>query len=406
MPCALVLVALALVNGSSAQAAEPPDKPGSKAAAAATKAPAPRVTSKRVSFPVDRTKFGEGWQQTIPLKASPGDAYVVWIKDGWLHVKRHNEAGALDWQIMLAKVSGPEPPEISVIDGALVFELAYAGGRYFIRETAYALRCMRQRKNEGQYLPPAEFFADGVKVGGWGNSRDPDPTRSEVMLSDWRDDTWCYIASGAGKEQLDAVVRLNPLSLQSPGYGVQTIVGGYVYYHHGDRWLMDDGELLVASRTLEAHYKADLAREKIREKIRKNLSGGSPPAIDAARWLNSDELPWDKLKGKVVVLDFWGTWCGPCVKKLPEVQKLADKFGDRGLVVIGIHSAEASETCEDFIKKNNISYPIAIDSGKTAETYAVSAWPTVFVIDKTGKVVVGYTNDVPSDETIENLLAN
>jgi len=165
---------------------------------------------------------------------------------------------------------------------------------------------------------------------------------------------------------------------------------------------MDDGELLVAHRTLERAYKADLASEEVRRKI----SSGKPPAIDAARWLNSGELPWDKLRGKVVLLDFWGTWCGPCVKKLPDVQRLADKFRDRGLVVIGIHSAEGSDTCQEFVEKNKISYPIAIDSGKTEEAYAIAAWPTVFVIDKTGKIVSGYTSDLPTDETIDALLEN
>jgi len=399
--CCLSLTLL-LVAFSATRAAEPSTEPKDAQPTAASKGAAAWAATKRVDVAIDRSKFGEGWSQTIPLDASPGDSYRVSVSEGWLHVRRQNIQGALDWQIMLAKVADDQPPKISLIPGALVFDLSYADGRYFIRETGDALRSVRERKIAGHYLPPQEVFAEGVKVGGWGKSREPGAARPDVMLSDWRDDQWCYIASGADKERLDAVVRLNPLALQRPGYGVNTWVGGYVYYFHGDRWLMDDGELLVAHRTLERAYKADLASEEVRRKI----SSGKPPAIDAARWLNSGELPWDKLRGKVVLLDFWGTWCGPCVKKLPDVQRLADKFRDRGLVVIGIHSAEGSDTCQEFVEKNKISYPIAIDSGKTEEAYAIAAWPTVFVIDKTGKIVSGYTSDLPTDETIDALLEN
>ena len=389
----LVLCALVLHAATSTQAEDADESPKPK--------PAENVATahkllRRVSVAVD--KFGEGWKQTIPLEASPGDAYDVWVKDGWLHAKRYNAQGDLDWQIMLARIAGPQPPEISLIEGALVFELSYADGRYFIRESNHVLRCVRQRKSGQEYLSSSALLSEQDETGFWGRTSMP-----ELMLSDWRDKEWCYIASGADKERVDAVVRLNPLKKQSPGYGVQTIVGGYAYYFHGRAWLMDDGELLVASRTLESSYKAELARDKIRQ----NLSGGAPPKIDATSWLNTnDDLSWDKLNGKVVVLDFWGTWCGPCVKKLPDVKKLAEKYAERDLVVIGIHSAQGGDTCREFVEQNKISYPIAIDSGKTAEAFAVSSWPSVFVIDKTGKVIAGYTSDLPSDQMIENLLSN
>jgi thiol-disulfide isomerase/thioredoxin len=221
------------------------------------------------------------------------------------------------------------------------------------------------------------------------------------MLSSWQDDTWFFVASGPNDQSFDVLVRLNPLAKRKPGNGVQTIVGGFGYMFHGRTWLMDDGEVLVALRTLESTYEAELARER----IQKNLADGAPPRIDATSWLNtSDELNWDKLKGKVVLVDFWGTWCGPCVKKIPQVQALADKYRDRGLVVIGVHSADAADTCAEFVEKNKITFPIAIDSGKTAESFAIDAWPSVFLIDKTGKVVLGYTHDVPADELVENLL--
>ncbi len=392
-----LLVALpgATSPASGADKSEPAKSDNAQAPATPESAPELR----RVSVEIDADAFGEGWKQTVPLEASGGDAYLVSVNNGWLHVKRHNEQGDLDWHIVLAKVDQSELPTIEVIPRARFLELSYAGGRYFIRETGEALRAVRQRKTEGEYVPASELVSETIKpTKAWGRSRLP-----QVTLSDWRDDEWCYLASGLDGQHLDAVVRLNPLEMRKPGHGVHTMVGGYVHYFHGRRWMMDDGELLVALRTLEADYRRELARRKIRA----NLPDGAPPEIIAAEWLNTDEkFAWSDLKGKVVLLDFWGTWCTPCIKKLPKVQRLHDRFAEQGLVVIGIHSSQGSEECPEFVEQHGVTFPIAIDSGQTAESYAITSWPTVFVIDKTGKVVVGYTNSVPPDEIVEQLLSS
>jgi len=81
-------------------------------------------------------------------------------------------------------------------------------------------------------------------------------------------------------------------------------------------------------------------------------------------------------QGKVVLLDFWGVWCGPCVKKLPATQALYEKYQDEGLVVLGIHSAQQSDDLESFLDAKELTFPIVVDTGKTAESYGVEAWPT------------------------------
>jgi thiol-disulfide isomerase/thioredoxin len=254
---------------------------------------------------------------------------------------------------------------------------------------------VRQQRSAERSLPKSTFFDESFETKGFG-----DELRLNLTLSGWQNDEWFYVASGPNTENFDAVVRLNPVALRKPGYGVQTFVGGFVYYFHGDAHILDDGELLVAMRTLEAGYKAELARKKIQA----NLAGAAVPAIDATSWLNSSGLTWGGLKGKVVLIDFWGTWCGPCVAKMPATQELAAKYAERGLVVVGIHSEQSNENCEKFVREKNITFPIAVDSGKTAETFAIDAWPSYFLIDKSGKVAWGYSHQLPTEEQIEDLL--
>jgi thiol-disulfide isomerase/thioredoxin len=349
----------------------------------------------RVIVSIDAQGFGDGWKQVIRPEQD-GDTYELSVIDGWLVVRRTDKQGAIDWQIVLAEIAGDELPKVAYI-GGFQFELSYRDGRYFIRETGPFLRALRQPKDDRGLFARTAVLDEKAKSSGWGAARG----KSSRLLSAWSLDDWYFVGIGRDKEQLEALIRLNPLQRSKSGYGVSTTVGGFMREFHGDTSLIDDGELLVAERMLKSTHLAELAREE----ILRNLPGSVPPAIDASSWLNSEAgLTWEQLRGKVVLLDFWGMWCGPCVKKLPQVQELSRKYADKGLVVIGIHSEQDGEKCPAFVEKEGITFPVAIDSGETAEKFAVTSWPSVFLIDKDGKVVKGYEGELPKTELIEELL--
>ena len=133
--------------------------------------------------------------------------------------------------------------------------------------------------------------------------------------------------------------------------------------------------------------------------------GKPAPALVTGDLFNGPaELSLDKLRGKVVLLNFSLTSCPVCVKKLPRLEAIHDKYKDEGLVVIGIHPAEESEGMGDWLKDRDVTYPIAVDKGDTASRYAINEWPTYFLIDQAGKVVWGLTKEPPTDMQIEVLL--
>ena len=117
--------------------------------------------------------------------------------------------------------------------------------------------------------------------------------------------------------------------------------------------------------------------------------GNEAPDFTAAR-LSGDEIALSSLRGNVVVLDFWATWCGPCVRALPEVQKIANEFESQGVIVLGVNQdqgANALQLVKDFVSKNEITIDHFLDSRNTiGNLYKVSAIPTTVIIDANGIV--------------------
>ena len=133
--------------------------------------------------------------------------------------------------------------------------------------------------------------------------------------------------------------------------------------------------------------------------------GSPPPPISAVHWYNTDS-PVDlaSLRGKLVLVDFWGLWCTPCREELPKLADLQRRFAERGLVIVGVHTPQKAEQLPDFLRKNNVHMLVAVDSGKTAESYGVSAFPTYVLIDRTG-AVLSFPEAPPTVEVIERLLS-
>ena len=116
---------------------------------------------------------------------------------------------------------------------------------------------------------------------------------------------------------------------------------------------------------------------------------GGTEAVDfTLRDLDGREETLSRLRGKVVLLDFWATWCGPCVKALPILERLHRAYRDQGLVVLGI-DAEKPEKIRAFLKKHDYTFPTLVDVRKqVAGQYQVRGIPTTFVIDRNGKIVL------------------
>jgi thiol-disulfide isomerase/thioredoxin len=127
-----------------------------------------------------------------------------------------------------------------------------------------------------------------------------------------------------------------------------------------------------------------------------DLAGAAAPAFDV-KGLDGKSYSLTSLKGKPVLLDFWATWCGPCRKAAPAVEKMYQDYKDKGLVVIAVDVGDDRATLDDFLKKTPLPFPVVLggDSAITA-AYHVEAFPTLVMIGRDGKVVahqIGFGGD-------------
>jgi thiol-disulfide isomerase/thioredoxin len=126
--------------------------------------------------------------------------------------------------------------------------------------------------------------------------------------------------------------------------------------------------------------------------------------------LAGDKRNLNDYKGKVVLVNFWATWCPPCRREMPSMQRLKEKMSGRPFVILGVDSAEQREEVEDFLKMVKVDFPILLDPDSMAtRRWKVFALPTSFLVDRNGKVRYSFSGPTEWDEgeafqLIESLL--
>ena len=330
----------------------------------------------------------------------------AWIEDGWLHARRVDGTDDLVWHVVLGQV---EKGAVPTIQGGSTAEVRHPNNRYFVRDIAnQRFNCVRQKLAVGEFAGIDTTFLADAQSSGWGTGND-----LGIAVKNLDDHQWVLLGPARvvreGEERHleiapNAVLRMTP-TLQEGEHARFRTVGtagmGMIDYSYDKAELSDDGEFLQARYVGMEEAERVLNRSKLEQ-------GSMPPNLDAERWVNP--MPTEQLKAlnqtPVILIDFWATWCTPCVAEMPTVQALYDQYAEQGFIVVALHSAHQSQDMDDFVAEHGYTMPIVLDTGETYRRFGVEGIPQYVLIGRDGQLAeTGLLGSVPSAEQIEALLA-
>ena len=124
--------------------------------------------------------------------------------------------------------------------------------------------------------------------------------------------------------------------------------------------------------------------------------------------LDGKTLELSSYRGKVVLLDFWATWCTPCRDEIPHLVEMQNKYGNDGLQIIGVSMDDGPELVREFYSKFNMNYPVVMGDTKTADQYGgVFGLPIAYLIARNGRISakhIGATDPVVIERELSSLL--
>lgn len=151
----------------------------------------------------------------------------------------------------------------------------------------------------------------------------------------------------------------------------------------GSFWKSDNGHLDTWASAIRSGGTPDFRR---RVTTPAKLVGAAAPGF-RLKDLGGTERELDAYKGKVVLLDFWATWCAPCRQELPHFEKLHRQLASKDVAILAVNVGEDQDTVADFIRKQKYTFPVLLaEEREVPNKYSVSAYPTLVVVNKAGRV--------------------
>ncbi len=131
---------------------------------------------------------------------------------------------------------------------------------------------------------------------------------------------------------------------------------------------------------------------------------GQPAPDFTIALLDGSWLTLSALRGKVVVVNFWASWCPPCADELPDLQRVWSAYSERGVTLVGVAFSDEEAAVRDFIERFSLTYPVGLDeNGRVAGRYGITGVPETFVVDANGNVAAVHIGPVTAEQLMQDV---
>lgn len=166
---------------------------------------------------------------------------------------------------------------------------------------------------------------------------------------------------------------------------------------------------LIPALAIAAAFAATSCSKSSTSEVASVSGGGEPAPAWTLNDVDGNPVSSESLKGKVVVVDFWATWCPPCREEIPHYIEMQKELGPKGLVIVGVSlDAKGPAVVKPFIEKYGMNYTVVMGDDEIAEVFGgIEAIPTTFVIDREGRIAskkIGYESRAEFEKRVLPLL--
>ncbi len=320
----------------------------------------------------------------------------LWIDNGWVNAERTDKDNSLIWRLVIYKFNGKNFPIVKTDKSQI--SISNAEGSYFISNSVVPIDFFQYEILRGVQ----EYALDDVKASFNPNiygvtTSDSISNNAKQRLLGYEKDGWRYVSVGSVlNDNVVGLIRMQSQLLENDNPARST--EGFDAL--GNNHFFWDSKLIYAEQIPSAF----IAKYNNAFKL---LTNNVPPTINVVKWYNKPKFnSLEELKGKVVVLYFWATWCSWCLPSMSKLELLHAKYSDDGLVVIGVHHNIYKESSlSKYLEENeNIKFPICVTDEKTISTYYSDSVPKYYIIGKDGLIIKSLLNKLPLEAEIVDLL--
>ena len=340
------------------------------------------------------------WRDSVDLPSSIGGSVQAQLREGWLHAWRVDADGQKLWHTILGRADQSGRIEKT---NPFTVVVHHPDGQAHVRDNINRSRLSGHRQAlVSEPFPGLETETDDSVVQRQSTFRSAE--KPSTHLTRWQRDYWVWAGSGPTQSQLHTVVRLAPILTVPQRKTLEKPTADQAVLQWDRAEFTDDGQTFavryIGPREMEVMHKRHVVDK-----------GAVPFEIDIERWLqpiagHEDLNSLAQLQGKVVLIDFWATWCSPCTEKLPYVAEMHERYRDQGFIVIALHSADMADDLDDFVGEHDYPFPIALDTGETSRRYGVEGIPHYILIGRDNRIArdgesLGTRHLPPTEEQIK-----